>query len=166
MSKKTIIFFDEIQEPPSLLKFLRYFYEERPEIAVIAAGSLLEIALKKEDFSFPVGRAEQFVAQHLAYLHNEKRGPELFYWLRDKGSQKSEIDFLIQRKDQIIPIEVKSSAAGHLKSLFYFAKEKRKKKAIKISLDNYSIQSVRHIINEEEIEFELEGLPQFAIETI
>ncbi|MFA5582906.1 MAG: ATP-binding protein [Bacteriovoracaceae bacterium] len=361
MSKKTIIFFDEIQESPSLLKFLRYFYEERPEIAVIAAGSLLEIALKKEDFSFPVGRvefyhlgpmtfsefllatdnefllskiqerdfseavtteakrqlnlyyyiggmpkavstyieeksiasvrdiqeqiiqayiadfpkynsridvgrvekvfysvinqigkkiiyqkldegrssrdikkalellidarvilkcnhsnantvplmgemddsifkiyfldvglvnaimrldfetidqemknnfntkgmiAEQFIAQHLAYLHNEKRGPELFYWLRDKGSQKSEIDFLIQRKDQIIPIEVKSSAAGHLKSLFYFAKEKRKKKAIKVSLDNYSTQSVRHIIDGEEIEFELEGLPQFAIETI
>jgi predicted AAA+ superfamily ATPase len=42
----TLIFFDEIQESPLLLKYLRYFYEERPDIAVVAGGSLLEIALK------------------------------------------------------------------------------------------------------------------------
>jgi uncharacterized protein len=55
---KTVIFLDEIQEQPKLLSALRYFYEERIEIAVIAAGSLLEIALKSENFSFPVGRVE------------------------------------------------------------------------------------------------------------
>src|SRR5690606_9566239 len=55
ITDKTLIFFDEIQESPNLLKYMRYFYEERPNLAVIAAGSLLEIALKKEDFSFPVG---------------------------------------------------------------------------------------------------------------
>lgn len=47
--EKTLLFFDEIQEQPNLLKFLRYFYEERPHLAVISAGSLLEVALKAED---------------------------------------------------------------------------------------------------------------------
>ena len=37
---------------------LRYFYEERPDIAVIAVGSWLEFALRSKDFSFPVGRVE------------------------------------------------------------------------------------------------------------
>lgn len=47
---------DQIQESPNLLKYLRYFHEHRPDLEIIATGSLLEIALKTEDFSFPVGR--------------------------------------------------------------------------------------------------------------
>jgi uncharacterized protein len=37
---------------------LRYFYEEIPELHVIAAGSLLEVKIRSEGFSFPVGRVE------------------------------------------------------------------------------------------------------------
>ncbi len=58
ISADTIIFFDEIQESPILLKKIRYFYEEQPQIAVICAGSLLEFSLNDENFSFPVGRVE------------------------------------------------------------------------------------------------------------
>ncbi|MBF0266929.1 MAG: AAA family ATPase, partial [Gammaproteobacteria bacterium] len=58
ITENSLIFFDEIQESPKLLKLLRYFYEKKPEIAVIAAGSMLEIALHVDDFSFPVGRVE------------------------------------------------------------------------------------------------------------
>lgn len=54
--KKTLIFIDEIQSQVKALTMLRYFYEERPETAVITAGSLLEIALHNEEVSFPVGR--------------------------------------------------------------------------------------------------------------
>ncbi len=58
IKKNTLIFFDEIQESPRLLKLLRYFYEDAPQVKVIAAGSLLEIALKADNFSFPVGRVQ------------------------------------------------------------------------------------------------------------
>lgn len=361
INEKTIIFFDEIQESPKLLKSLRYFYEERPHIAVISAGSLLEIALKNEDFSFPVGRvefyhlgpmsfteflwatgnhflqekldqldfslavvslakeqlrnfyyvggmpkavstfveekslvsvreiqnqiiqtyvadfpkyntriqveriervfystinqlgkkiiyqkidpgsqsrdirriiellvdarvllpcrhsaansvplpgevdtsiqkmyfldvglvnammrldldildqemknnfntkgmiAEQFVAQHLAYLDNQTSGPELYYWLRDRGSQKGEIDFIIQNKNQIIPVEVKASKAGHLKSLFYFSKEKKKNIGVKISLDPFLVTKSHHKIFDQKIEISLVSLPQYAVEQV
>lgn len=59
---KTLLFIDEIQEEPKAIQLLRYFYEEFPELHVIAAGSLLEFALGKVK-SFPVGRIEYL------YLH-------------------------------------------------------------------------------------------------
>lgn len=53
---ESLLFLDEIQNCPKALLALRYFKEKRPNLHVIAAGSLLEFALKEEDFSFPVGR--------------------------------------------------------------------------------------------------------------
>jgi predicted AAA+ superfamily ATPase len=52
---KTILFFDEIQACPNAISALRFFYEEYPELHVIAAGSLLEFALEELP-SFGVGR--------------------------------------------------------------------------------------------------------------
>lgn len=51
-----LLFFDEIQAAPRALASLRYFHEELPVLHVIAAGSLLEFAIK--DISFPVGRVQ------------------------------------------------------------------------------------------------------------
>ncbi len=54
----TLLFLDEIQSSPHAVQLLRYFAEERPDLAVIAAGSLLEVALDRYQASFPVGRVE------------------------------------------------------------------------------------------------------------
>ena len=54
---ETLLFLDEIQESPKAIQLLRYFYEEFPALHVIAAGSLLEFAMRKVK-SFPVGRVE------------------------------------------------------------------------------------------------------------
>lgn len=53
---KSLLFFDEIQACPRAISALRYFYEQLPDLHVIAAGSLLEFAL--QDISFPVGRVQ------------------------------------------------------------------------------------------------------------
>lgn len=53
---KTLLFIDEIQTCPRAITALRYFFEELPELHVVAAGSLLEFAFK--DISFPVGRIQ------------------------------------------------------------------------------------------------------------
>lgn len=55
------LFLDEIQVIPECLPILRYFYEKMPDLAVVAAGSVLEFALSDANFSMPVGRVE--------YLH-------------------------------------------------------------------------------------------------
>lgn len=54
---RVLIFIDEIQNSPEAVARLRYFYEEVPDIYVIAAGSLLE-SLIDTHISFPVGRVE------------------------------------------------------------------------------------------------------------
>ncbi len=54
---RTLLFVDEIQNSTSAVAKLRYFYEEMPELYVIAAGSLLE-SLMDTHISFPVGRVE------------------------------------------------------------------------------------------------------------
>ena len=54
----TLIFFDEVQLCPRALTSLKYFAEDAPEYYVIAAGSLLGVALNREQYSFPVGKVE------------------------------------------------------------------------------------------------------------
>ena len=54
---KTLLFFDEIQSCPNAIISLRYFYEEYPELYIIAAGSLLEFALEELP-TFGVGRID------------------------------------------------------------------------------------------------------------
>jgi predicted AAA+ superfamily ATPase len=54
---ETLVFIDEIQECPEAIAMLRYFHEMEPELHVIAAGSLLEHAMRKIK-SFPVGRVQ------------------------------------------------------------------------------------------------------------
>jgi predicted AAA+ superfamily ATPase len=61
-TQRTLIFIDEIQNVPNAVKSLRFFYEKRPDLYVIAAGSLLE-SLIDAHFSFPVGRVE-YMAIH------------------------------------------------------------------------------------------------------
>lgn len=83
VSGETLVFLDEIQNSPSLMKLLRFFYEERPGLHVIVAGSLLEAKIEKEGFSFPVGRVEH------AYLYPL----DFFEYLKAKGEDKL-LDFL------------------------------------------------------------------------
>ncbi len=54
---KTLLFIDEIQENATAVAMLRYFYEDMPELYVIAAGSRLQTLLKQH-ISFPVGRVD------------------------------------------------------------------------------------------------------------
>lgn len=63
---KTLVFIDEIQEVPEALNILRYFYESEQDIAVIAAGSMLETLFNK-NISFPVGRVEYKVMRPVSF---------------------------------------------------------------------------------------------------
>lgn len=52
----SLLFLDEIQAVPEAIAALRYFYEDRPHLPVVSAGSLLEFALDAKRLSMPVGR--------------------------------------------------------------------------------------------------------------
>ena len=55
--EETLIIFDEIQEAPKALASLKYFYENAPQYSIMAAGSLLGVALH-QGTSFPVGKVD------------------------------------------------------------------------------------------------------------
>ncbi|MDR0445435.1 MAG: ATP-binding protein, partial [Oscillospiraceae bacterium] len=62
----TLLVFDEVQETPKALSALKYFYENAPEYAIVAAGSLLGVALHKGT-SFPVGKVDIFHLYPLSF---------------------------------------------------------------------------------------------------
>jgi predicted AAA+ superfamily ATPase len=58
-AEKTLIFFDEIQACERALTALKYFCEQTPEYHIVAAGSLLGVAINRQKYSFPVGKVDQ-----------------------------------------------------------------------------------------------------------
>ncbi|MFR9592504.1 MAG: ATP-binding protein [Rikenellaceae bacterium] len=56
---KTLIVFDEIQACEKALTSLKYFCEQVPEYHIIAAGSLLGVAINRQKYSFPVGKVDE-----------------------------------------------------------------------------------------------------------
>lgn len=86
-----ILFLDEIQETPHALTALRYFHEERPDIPLIAAGSLLEFALSEDGVSMPVGRSESYwlgplsFSEYLIGAGDDLLHDEIVYYQRGKS---------------------------------------------------------------------------------
>ena len=56
---ETLLIFDEIQEAPRAITALKYFCENRPGLHLACAGSLLGVALKHQNISFPVGKVNR-----------------------------------------------------------------------------------------------------------
>lgn len=63
---ETLIIFDEIQEAPYAISSLKYFCENAPEYAIIAAGSLLGVAIH-QGVSFPVGKVNTLELHPMSY---------------------------------------------------------------------------------------------------
>jgi uncharacterized protein len=80
---KCILFIDEIQAVPELFPKLRWFAEDMPELPVIAAGSLLEFVLGKQEFSMPVGR--------ISYIYLEPLSFEEFLLAQDRQELLAQI---------------------------------------------------------------------------
>ncbi len=74
---ESLLFLDEIQAAASVLPRLRWFAEELPALAVVAAGSLIELVLADHDLSMPVGR--------VTYLHVEPMSFREFLLAHDRG---------------------------------------------------------------------------------
>lgn len=91
---QTLIIFDEIQECEEALNSLKYFYEDAPQYHIIAAGSLLGVAVKRRSMTVPVGKvnmirmypvtfreflraADERTFQYIEDLHTAERLPEI-----------------------------------------------------------------------------------------
>lgn len=73
---ETLVILDEIQSCERALTSLKYFCEETPEYHIVAAGSLLGVAINRQRYSFPVGKVETITLHPLDF--------EEFLWARGK----------------------------------------------------------------------------------
>lgn len=103
-----ILFLDEIQKTPEILQTLRYFYENMPELPVIAAGSLLDFVLQDLHFSMPVGRIEYLYLGPLNFedFLNATGKPQLFNFI---------VNYTI---DQGIPTPIHKTLLACVKTYF------------------------------------------------
>lgn len=65
--QNTLLFFDEIQACPRALTALKYFCEQAPQYHVVAAGSLLGVAVNREKYSYPVGKVDTLALRPLDF---------------------------------------------------------------------------------------------------
>lgn len=81
--------------------------------------------------------AETFVGNEIIKNSNPYTQERLYYWHREVPSSNAEVDYLIQKDGQVLPVEVKSSQKGSMQSLLLFMKEKNTK-GIRISMENFN----------------------------
>ncbi len=81
--------------------------------------------------------AEQFVGLELLKSYSCYRQESLYFWQREAKSSNAEVDYLIQRESEIVPIEVKSGKKGSMQSLHLFLDEKKVPVGIRTSLENF-----------------------------
>ncbi|MGD0537684.1 MAG: DUF4143 domain-containing protein [Verrucomicrobiota bacterium] len=87
--------------------------------------------------------AEQFVGQELLCATRAFEDPQLFCWGREARNANAEVDFVISRNQDILPVEVKAGKTGTLRSLFQFLQEKRRHQAVRFHLRPLVSESVK-----------------------
>ena len=83
--------------------------------------------------------AEQFAGLELLKNASPYMSENLYFWTREKEKSHAEVDYLIQRNDEIVPIEVKSGKSGKMQSLHLFLNEKQVQYGIRTSLENFCV---------------------------
>ena len=128
-SENTLLIFDEIQACKGALTALKYFYENAPQYHVIAAGSLLGVAMKANT-SFPVGKVNFLNVYPMSFVE-----------FLEAINQKPLIE-LLERKDWELLKVFKSKYIEYLKIYFYVG---GMPEAVQAYLDNKSLNHIREI---------------------
>jgi len=82
--------------------------------------------------------AEVFVANELVKNSSCFEPPQLYCWHREKKDSQAEVDFVVQKGYDIIPIEVKAGTRGSMQSLRIFMEEKRSVYGVRTSQENFA----------------------------
>ncbi len=82
--------------------------------------------------------AEVFVANELVKNSSCFEPPQLFCWHREKKDSQAEVDFVVQKGYDIIPIEVKAGTRGSMQSLRIFMQEKHSAYGVRTSQENFA----------------------------
>ncbi len=82
--------------------------------------------------------AEQYAGLEILKAGSCYRPESLYFWQRESKSSNAEVDYVVQKGQQIIPVEIKSGKQGSMQSLRLFLQEKRSPYGMRLSLENYA----------------------------
>jgi uncharacterized protein len=82
--------------------------------------------------------AEMFVGLELLKSSSPYEKKELYFWQREAKNSQAEVDYVVQKNDKIIPVEVKAGTKGSMQSLYLFMKEKGIEFGVRVSMENFS----------------------------
>lgn len=82
--------------------------------------------------------AEQYCGLEIVKAGSCFRPEPLYFWHREAKSSNAEVDYVIQKGREIIPVEVKAGRQGSMQSLHLFLEEKKSAYGLRLSLENYS----------------------------
>ena len=95
------------------------------------------LTLEQNSLSNAGALMEVVVGTELLAYTNPKEKSRIYYWHRENRSSNAEVDYLIVRDDQIVPVEVKSGTKGSMQSMNLFMKERSALYGIRCSLENF-----------------------------
>ncbi len=98
------------------------------------------ILQSEQEFINKGALAEAMIGQELLAYSDPHQQPHLYYWHRESPSSNAELDYLVQKEAQVIPVEVKSNLGGGVKSMQLFLKSHPEVPyGVRFSMHNYSI---------------------------
>ena len=106
--------------------------------------------------------AEQFVGQQLLCNAPSFVDPQLFYWTREARNANAEVDFVINRQQEILPVEVKAGKTGTLRSAFQFLREKRRRCAVRFYTGPPVLEEIK-LPGEAETSVQFLSLPLYLV---
>ena len=115
-----------------LLRLLDMTFHNAKEMAAFILSS------KESDLVNKGVLTEMFVGLEMLRYKKPTLRHELYYWLRKQKSSLSEVDYLEVKNMKVLPIEVKASTQGGMKSLWIMMREKKLDSAVRCSLENFS----------------------------
>jgi predicted AAA+ superfamily ATPase len=123
----------------------KFFKAIMVDIGLVSVQMGLSLTSRRESkniiFSNKGGLAEQFVGQQLRVVQAPLAEPRLYYW-QTTGGRQGEIDYIIQHANRVVPVEVKSGAAGSLKSLHMFMANKNLDFAVRCNTNQPSLENI------------------------
>lgn len=128
---ETLIIFDEVQEVPRALSSLKYFCENAPEYAVIAAGSQMGVALNNGT-SFPVGKVDLMTLYPFSFIE---------FLLACESEQLVSV---LESGDWTLIASLKSKFISRMKEYFYVGGMPQ---AVKTFIDEQDWAKVREVQN-------------------
>ena len=106
--------------------------------------------------------AEQFVGQQLLCAAPAFEDPQLFYWMREARNANAEVDFVLSRRQDVLPVEVKAGKTGTLRSVFQFLQEKGRLRAVRFYTGPPALEQVK-LPGKEGTPAQLLSLPLYAV---